>query len=64
MSFFTREQRYEMLKAIKRGGNPNLPKGPLTKEEEDFIQDYAMEKLNKTLSDPEVMAVFHRMRDR
>lgn len=58
MSFFTREQRYEMLCAIKRRGDA------LSVEEEDFIQDYAFEKLTEVLSDPEVMAVFERMKDR
>ena len=61
MSFFTREQRYEMLCAIKRGTRQGAP---LTKEEEDFIQDFAQEKLNEILSDPEIMAVFRRMKDR
>lgn len=58
MSFLTREQRYELLKSIKRQG------GVLSVEEEDFIQDYALEKLTDLLSDPEVMAVFKRMKDR
>lgn len=61
MSFFTREQRYEMLKAIKQGKRSG---DPLTKQEEQFIMDYALEKLNETLSDPEVMAVFKRLKDR
>ena len=61
MSFFTRQQRYEMLCAIKRGAREG---SPLTTEEEQFIQDFAFEKLTETLSDPEVMAVFERMKDR
>ena len=61
MSFFTREQRYEMLKAIKRGTREG---SPLTAEEEQFIQDFAFEKLTEVLSDPEVKAVFERMKDR
>ena len=66
MSFFTREQRYEMLCAIKRGAkvNPNLPVTPLTAEEEQFIQDFAFEKLTEILKDPEVMAVMKRLKDR
>jgi hypothetical protein len=68
MSFLTREQRYEMLCGIKRtmGTDKAPPHWPesLTEEEEQFIQDYALEKLKETLSDPEVMAVFKRMRDR
>lgn len=58
MSFLTREQRYELLKSVKRQG------GVLSVEEEDFIMDYAWEKLQEVLSDPEVMAVFKRMKDR
>lgn len=61
MSFLSREQRYEMLKAVKSG---RLAGAPLTAEEEQFIQDYAAEKLREMLSDPEVMAVFKRMKDR
>lgn len=61
MSFFTREQRYTMLCAIKRGTREG---SPLTVEEEQFIQDYAQEKLFELLEDPEVMAVFKRMKDR
>lgn len=65
MSFLTPDQRYNMLCAIKHGhDNPNLPKGPLTTDEERFVQDYAWEKLQKTLSDPEVMAVFERLKDK
>lgn len=62
MSFFTRQQRYEMLCAIKRGAVSGH--SPLTAEEEQFIQDYAFEKLTEVLSDPEVKAVFERMKDR
>lgn len=61
MSFFTREQRYEFLKAIKMRKFPGMV---LTAEEEQFIQDYAFEKLTEVLSDPEVKAVFERMKDR
>ena len=68
MSFFTREQRYQMLCAIKRGGRVTASgiakNDSLTQEEEDFIQDYAFEKLTEVLKDPEVMAVFKRMKDR
>lgn len=58
MSFLTREQRYELLKSVKRQG------GVLSVEEEDFIMDFAWEKLQEVLSDPEVMTVFKRMKDR
>lgn len=64
MSFLTREQRYEMLCGIKRRSNPNLPGGPLSVDEEQFIQDFAQEKLFEILEDPEVMAVLKRMKDR
>ena len=61
MSFFTREQRYTMLCAIKRGDHQGTA---LTAEEEQFIQDYAQEKLFEILEDPEIMAVLKRMKDR
>jgi len=61
MSFFTREQRYTMLCAIKRGDRQGTA---LTAEEEQFIQDFAFEKLTELLQDPEIMAVFKRMKDR
>ena len=61
MRFYTRQQRYTMLCAIKRGAREG---SPLTADEEQFIQDYAMEKLTEILQDPEVMAVFKRMKER
>lgn len=61
MSFFTREQRYTMLCAIKRGTREG---SQLTAEEEQFIQDFAFEKLTEILQDPEVRAVFERMKER
>lgn len=61
MSFFTREQRYTMLCAIKRGVKVG---SPLTVEEEQFIQDFAFEKLTEILKDPEIMAVMKRLKDR
>ena len=61
MSFLSREQRYEMLCGIKRRANPNLPGGPLSIEEEQFIQDYAMEKLIGMLEDPEVKRALLRL---
>lgn len=68
MSFLNKEQRYNLLCSIKRtmGTELALPHWPksLTEEEEQFIQDYAQEKLKRALSDPEVMAVFKRMKDR
>jgi hypothetical protein len=68
MSFLSKQQRYELLTSIKRvRGTSRAKPGwdrELTQEEEDFIQDYAAEKLREVLSDPEVMAVFKRMKDR
>jgi hypothetical protein len=65
MSFISQEQRYNMLRDIKRGTNiESLHNRCLTAEEEEFIQDYAMQKLNETLSEPDIMAVLKRMKDR
>jgi len=65
MSFISQEQRYNMLRDIKRGTNiERLHNRCLTAEEEEFIQDYAMQKLNETLSEPDIMAVLKRMKDR
>ena len=50
MGFLSTEQRYNMLRCIKYGTtNPNLPKGPLTDEEEQFVRDYAMKKIETLL---------------
>lgn len=69
MRFMTRQERYNFLSSIKRTKGtdrikPEFADYELTAEEEQFIQDFAMEKLNATLSDPEVMAVFKRLKDR
>ena len=65
MSCLSQEQRYNMLRDIKRGINiASVPNRCLTAEEEEFIQDYAMQKLNETLSEPDIMAVLQRMKDR
>ena len=61
MSFLSRLQRYEFLKAVKQHTFPGMV---LTKEEDQFIQDFAFEKLTEILSDPEVKAVFERIKDR
>lgn len=58
MTQLTQEQKYNMLRDAKRSG------ANLSREDEQFIQDYAMEKLNKTLSKPDTLAVFKRMKDR
>ena len=69
MSFMTRQERYTFLTSIKRNRGtdrikPQFANYQLTQEEEDFIQEFATEKLNELLSDPEIMAVFQRMKDR
>ena len=69
MSFMTRQERYTFLTSVKRNKGtdrikPEFANYTLTQEEEDFIQDFAQEKLNELLSDPEIMAVFRRMKDR
>ena len=69
MSFMTRQERYTFLTSIKRNQGtdrikPEFANYTLTQEEEDFIQDFAQEKFNELLSDPEIMAVFKRMKDR
>lgn len=64
MSCLSQEQRYNMLRDIKRGNIVSFPQRNLTAEEEEFIQDYAMQKLNETLSEPDIMAVLQRMKDR
>ena len=64
MSCLVQEQRYNMLRDIKRGNIVSFPQRNLTVEEEEFIQDYAMQKLNETLSEPDIMAVLQRMKNR
>ena len=61
MSFFTREQRYELLCAIKRGDRKGAP---LTAEEEAFIVEFATEKFDEVMKDPEVVAVMQRLKER
>lgn len=65
MSFMTAQERYTFLTGIKRlkGTDrikPEFADYVLTEEEEVFIQDFAMQKLDDLLSDPEIMAAFHR----
>ena len=69
MNFMTRQERYTFLTSIKRNKGtdrikPQFANYELTAEEEQFILHFAMEKLNELLSDPEIMAVFKRMKDR
>ena len=58
MNNLTKEQEYNFLRNIKRAG------AKLSSEQEQFIQDYAQKKLHKTLSQPDVMDVFKRLKDR
>jgi hypothetical protein len=58
MSKLTKEQEYNFLRNTKRAG------AKLSSEQEQFIQDYAQKKLHKTLSQPSVLAVFKRLKDR
>lgn len=68
MSFLTREQRYNQLCSIKRtmqaGTAPaHWPKS-LTEEEQAFIVEYATEKFDELMRDPEIVAVMKRLKDR
>jgi len=64
MTTFTREQRYQILCAIKQGkfreGHPST----LTEEEQAFIIQVATEKFDELMRDPEVVAVMKRLKDR
>jgi hypothetical protein len=64
MSFLTRKERYELLCAFKRGDNPRIRQRTLTEEEEKFVQEFALEKFDRIMQDPEVVAVMQRLRDR
>ncbi len=57
MNNLTKEQEYNFLRNIKRAG------AKLSSEQEQFIQGYAQKKLQKTLSQPDVMDVFKRLKD-
>ena len=59
MSFFSRAQRYEILKSVKRGVLGS--NAPLTEEEEQFIRDYATEMARDFLRDPECQAAMDRI---
>ena len=68
MSFQTREQRYASLCLIKRkmaagDAPPSWPK-TMTEEEEAFIVEFAIEKFDELMKDPEVVAVMKRLKDR
>lgn len=58
MSFFTREQRYTLLCAVKHGQRHG---DPLTLEEDQFIREYAQEKVEELLRDPECYAILDRL---
>ena len=64
MSFFTREQRYQILCAIKNGTFREGYPTSITPEEEAFIVTFATEKFNELMRDPEVVAVMKRLKDR
>lgn len=61
MSFFTQEARYNLLRAIKQNSDAVMPTRRLTASEEQFIQDYAMEKLLVVLEDSEVKEALIRL---
>ena len=58
----TSEERYNYLCEVKRGlWGPNT--GPITAEEEAFIVEFATEKFNEIMRDPEVVAVMQRLKE-
>jgi hypothetical protein len=68
MSAISREKRYEMLCDIKRTiGTDKAPASwpkTMTDEEEKFIQEFAQEKFDEIMKDPEVVAVMKRLKNR
>jgi hypothetical protein len=65
MTFMTREERYKLLCQIKRDEkNSKILRGGLTAEEEAFVVEFATEKFNEVMRDPEVVAVMRRLKDR
>ena len=65
MTFMTREERYKLLCQIKRDEQSGkVLRGGLTAEEEAFVVDFATEKFNEVMRDPEVVAVMQRLKDR
>jgi hypothetical protein len=58
MNTLTKEQEYNFLRNIKRAG------AKLSSEQEQFIQDYTQKKLHKTMSQPDELDLFNRMKDR
>ena len=64
MSFLSRRERYELLCAFKRGDNPRIGHRTLTEEEEQFVQEFALEKFDRIMQDPEVVAVMQRLKER
>lgn len=67
MSFLTREQRYDLLCSIKRctatGKGRTHMHRELTEEEEAFVVEFATEKFNEMMEDPEIIAVMKRLKD-
>jgi len=64
MTTFTREQRYQILCAIKRGKFREGYPSTLTEEEQAFVIQFATEKFDELMRDPEVVAVMKRLKDR
>ena len=61
MSIFSKENRYRVLRAIKQRNDAVMPSRRLTASEEQFLQDYAMEKLLVVLEDSEVKEALIRL---
>jgi hypothetical protein len=56
--YFKGEERYKLLQECKQRGLL------LTEEEDQFIQDFALQKLTRLLEDPELMSVLNRLRNK
>jgi len=64
----SREQRYNFLCSVKRAmetgtAPPHYPK-TMTEEEQAFIVEYATEKFDELMRDPEVVRVMERLKYR
>ena len=64
MSFFTDEQRYQILCSIKNGKFRDGYPTTITADEEAFIRKFAEQKFRELMEDPEVVAVMKRLKDR
>lgn len=63
MSFFTDEQRYQILCSIKNGKFREGYPTHITKDEEAFVVAFATKKFYEMMADPEVVAVMKRMKE-